>query len=149
MKNLFFIIGLCFSSAIGSAPHLFKSIDQFIKEVIPVRDQEEFEAYYQNQLQGLKTYSPQGRRQRVGQMYKQGYAALEVKYSQVYDQLNASESTLCQIGKQEVKRMAVRLGFYEDYCREKAEKNLNFFTRFRNYIENITHSIAHWIGGRS
>ncbi len=146
MKNLFFILGLSLSLWAANTPHLFKSINQFIQEVIPANDQKDFDVYYQAELRVLRTYSEPKRKQLVNQMCRQGYAALEVKHPPLYEQLNAPEYTLCNGGKQEVKRMVMRLGFYENYCAAKAEANVNLFTRFKNYTKSITHSMSHWFG---
>lgn len=145
MKKLVVILCIGFMS-VSATPYVCKSLDTFMKQMIPAEDQNNFRTYYQQELQSLRMHSPTKRKQRTRDLRKQGVAALEIKYPELYTHLKNPEYTMCMRGKQEVARTVMRLGYYEEYRALKAESHANLFTRFRNYTQNITHSVAHWFG---
>lgn len=145
MKKL--VVILCMGIiSVNAMPYVCKSIDGFIKQMVPEGDRKKFRTYYQKELQSLRISSPEQRTKLTQEKNRKGLAALEVKYPELYKHLQCPEYTLCMRGKQEVARTIMRLGCYEEYCAVKAELHANLFTRFRNYTQNIRHSVAHWFG---
>lgn len=120
-----------------------------MKQTVSEEDRNAFRKHYQQEIVSLRTYSPLQRRQRSSNLKKKGFAALEIRNPELYTLLGTPEYTMCQRGKQEVARFIMRLGCYEEYRAKKAEAHASLFTRFRNYTQSITHSIAQWFGGET